>query len=385
MSIEEEIKNIEKNLDGSSLLEKRTPFSDKNLNLQIKKRNDVFLEGIDDQENTPPLGFKQTQGLDIKFSNIAKGLFHKSNINNDISDKRQGLFNKSNTKHDSSDRTQNEPANFLYYNNPDDVQNYPFNNFYCNNPNGAQSDPFNNFYCNNPDGTQNDLFKNTNINFEQIIKAQTYSKINDLDIPMNEIDTGHEIKDNIDNKLDCIHNGKIAGQNQAAYPDNHIKQASNQFNTQRKSFNENNTKKKDQRTSSTIGPETTHDKSAGFNETQTKNVDSQTKNKIPTIEDLQKELDTLKDIHHRMFSVKGKIYQAVEKEINRFKTQMKNDNEKRFQQNKEEIEKLHKQIEILIKEKESLWKECEELKEERDKFQIVYCKLKAKMKALNGR
>lgn len=95
-----------------------------------------------------------------------------------------------------------------------------------------------------------------------------------------------------------------------------------------------------------------------------------------SLKELQNELDRLRETHHRMFAVKGKIYQAVEKEINRFKTQLSDENEKKFTDLNNKIEELET---IITK----LTKECKSLSAERDKFQTVYYKLKTKIKTMN--
>lgn len=90
-------------------------------------------------------------------------------------------------------------------------------------------------------------------------------------------------------------------------------------------------------------------------------------------EKLQKELDKLKEIHQRMFAVKGKIYQAVEKEIDRFKKIISKKNDMIFNEK-------NLKIEHLCKENQKLKEENENLRKEKNKYQTVYCKLKQKMK-----
>lgn len=115
----------------------------------------------------------------------------------------------------------------------------------------------------------------------------------------------------------------------------------------------------------------------------------QPKNK--TFEDLQKDLDALKEVHSRMFAVKSKIYQAVEKEIARFKHELRLEKNREMEeytalidQKDEEIEKYKEMIddkELLNQKMNDLRIQNETLKNEALKYKTVYCKLKQWVKS----
>lgn len=90
---------------------------------------------------------------------------------------------------------------------------------------------------------------------------------------------------------------------------------------------------------------------------------------------IQNELDKLKETHKRMFSVKGKIYLAVEKEVESFKEELKKTSRREVEEKEKEIDRLYETI-------EELRRECEVVKVERDKFRKVYLKLKEKFKSI---
>ncbi|ELQ76019.1 hypothetical protein THOM_1017 [Trachipleistophora hominis] len=88
---------------------------------------------------------------------------------------------------------------------------------------------------------------------------------------------------------------------------------------------------------------------------------------------IQMELDRLRETHRRMFAVKGKIYQAVEKEMAKFKNELKEKTDLEIRRKDEEINRINGELEALKKEYNAV-------KDERDKFRTVYFKLKEKYK-----
>ncbi|KRH95258.1 hypothetical protein M153_1100055543 [Pseudoloma neurophilia] len=117
------------------------------------------------------------------------------------------------------------------------------------------------------------------------------------------------------------------------------------------------------------------EKTAVKSETDQQKPDKSGCNENLTIQMLQSELNKLKETHKRMFAVKGKIYQAVEKEIENFKRQIQDQSDENLKIYKEEIEKLRFENENYKTEIKNLKSECE-------KYKIVYNKLKIKFKEI---
>lgn len=308
MSIDQEIKNLENSEKDSFILEKKNVLKDKSNRLEsknnsnyldLKKRDDIFLDGLDNKENSKNVNVLENkesdkENLNLENLNIDKSkkenvFFDDENLllrNQVLGFEKEKIFDKirkNSRKNDDLRKSfQHENELSKFFNQKLDIENEYFPNIHSKNEDLHEySSFFRNFEKKEP---ENDEKKYSNT--DNIIKNETIKNNNNT-----------EIKEDLN--LNCIKNKK----------------------------------------SESI---------------------------LLDYKKIQEELDNLKEIHSRMFAVKGKIYQVVEKEVQRFKKEIYNKN---FQE-----------IEVLKKKINDLEEECKLIRMERDKFKIVYLRLKERIK-----
>lgn len=308
MSIDQEIKNLENSEKDSFILEKKNVLKDKSNRLEsknnsnyldLKKRDDIFLDGLDDKENS-----KNVNVLENKESN--KENLNLENLNIDESKKENVFFDDKNLL------LRNQVLGFEKEKIFDKIR------------------------------------KNSRKNEEL---GKSFQHENELSKFFNQkLDIENECFPNIHSKNEDLHEYSSFFRNfEKKEPENDEKKYSNTDNIIKNETikNNNNTEIKED-----------------LNLNSIKNKKSESI--LLDYKKIQEELDNLKEIHSRMFAVKGKIYQVVEKEVQRFKKEIYNKN---FQE-----------IEVLKKKINDLEEECKLIRMERDKFKIVYLRLKERIK-----